>query len=395
MEKKEVAKGEKPKNSTVTQARKPVEKDELLSQMQHFFQTNIIFLEDQLKDHLKEMERRLTKAERTSQVLLRTNLAAIKEHVCDMRLAQMKQAQEGSANQTNTMELLVKINQTLQETTPRVNQIPDETDGLCEQYKQVERRLKTHHREVLGRVVSTLQSRLNDVMKKLFDMHTHALQNVKVQNENQMANFCLMTEINRMMLGTRPTINGISENTSGLINSLREVKEELKSYRSEVVHVKTQQHLNQYLKDFKDQMEDYPISEKYRRLVEQYQKVQKDLDLTCRKMKALKILAKRRFEFDGRAFGEPVEQREGWFPYFKPVPVDDAELLESEDDEYEDGSDTDNTTQDTILDEEDEEMTSEKTKEFETEKEDQESETENKDKELHPFIRALFKQAEN
>jgi len=79
VEKKEVAKGEKPKNSTVTQARKPVEKDELLSQMQHFFQTNIIFLEDQLKDHLKEMERRLTKAERTSQVLLRTNLAAIRE----------------------------------------------------------------------------------------------------------------------------------------------------------------------------------------------------------------------------------------------------------------------------------------------------------------------------
>jgi len=59
VEKEEVAKGEKP-NSTMTQTRKPVENDELVSQMQHFFQTNIIFLEDQLKDHLKEMERRLT-----------------------------------------------------------------------------------------------------------------------------------------------------------------------------------------------------------------------------------------------------------------------------------------------------------------------------------------------
>jgi hypothetical protein len=273
-------------------------------------------------------------------------------------------------------------------------------DQLKDHLKQMKKKLKADHKEVLGRAATTLQSRLEDVMKKLFDMHTHSLQHVEVQNENQMANFCLMTEIDRTTLGTRPTINGISENTIGLINSLREVKEELKSYRSEVVHVKTQQHLNQYLKDFKDQMEDYPTSEKYRRLVEQYQKVQNDLDLTCRKMKALKILAKRRFEFDGRAFGEPVKQREGWFPYFKPVPVEDAELLESEDDEYEDdvyedGYDTDNTTQDTILDEEDEEMTSEKTKEFETEKEDQESETKNKDKELHPFIRALFKQAEN
>jgi len=308
VEKEEDAKGEKPKNSTATQARKPVEKDESLSQMQQFFQTNMIFLEDQLKDHLKEMERRLTKAERTSQVLLRTNLAAIKEHVCDMRLAQMKQAQEGSAKQTNTMELLVKINQTLQETTPRVNQIPDETDGLCEQYKQVERRLKTHHREDLGRVVSTLQSRLNDVMKKLFDMHTHALQHVKVQNENQMANFCLMTEINRTMLGTRPTINGISENTSSLRNSLREVKEELKNYRDEVVHVEIQQQLDQYLKDFKDQMEAYPISEEYRRLVKQYQKARKNLDRTCTKMKAFQSLAKERFESDGRAV-VPILQR--------------------------------------------------------------------------------------
>jgi len=313
----------------------------------------------------------------------------------------MKQAQEGSANQTNTMELLVKINQTLQETTPRVNQIPDETDGLCEQYKQVERRLKTHHREVLGRVVSTLQSRLNDVMKKLFDMHTHALQNVKVQNENQMANFCLMTEINRTMLGTRPTINGISENTSSLMNSLREVKEELKNYRDEVVHVEIQQQLDQYLKDFKDQMEAYPISEEYRRLVKQYQKARKNLDRTCTKMKAFQSLAKERFESDGRAVGEPVEQGEGWFPYFKgePVPADAEELLESEEDEYEDdvyedGNDTDNTTQDTIRDEDDEEMTSEMTNEPETEK-DKKSETEERDKELHPFIKALFKNPEN
>ena len=69
---------------------------------------------------------------------------------------------------------------------------------------------------------------------------------------------------------------------------------------------------------------------------------------------------------------------------------------------YEDGYDTDNTTQDTILDEENEEMTSEtEQKEQElaggeqTERKDKEAETEKRDKELHPFIRALFKNPEN